>query len=54
MEWACSRYSLTPDGLRRTFSMALLLVYFDIFWWSTVAMPPEAEVSDEMPDPGDW
>jgi hypothetical protein len=47
MEWAANRYSLTPAGVRRAFSMARLLVYFDAYWWTSCALPPEAG------DPGD-
>ncbi len=43
MEWACNRYSMPPAGIRRAFSMALLLVYFDTYWWTTCAQSPETE-----------
>lgn len=41
MEWACNRYGMTPAGVRAHFSTALLLVHFDVYWWSNCAQPPE-------------
>lgn len=41
MEWAGNRYGLTPAQVRRSFSMALLHVYFNTYWWTNCATPAE-------------